>query len=94
MVDIDAALKVEIEVKDYEQVVKNDKGRFVGLATKVPGVNSLIQSKVDQTIVEEVKKNLEQTLPQKLANELTKGLQEEGVQASVSVSLTYYSGLQ
>jgi hypothetical protein len=90
MVNIDAALKVEIEVKDYEQVVKNDQGRFVGLASKkVPGVNSFIQSKVDQTIEEEVKKNLEQTLPQKLANELTKGLQEEGVQASVSVSLTY-----
>jgi hypothetical protein len=89
MVDIDAALKVEIEVKDYEQVVKNDKGRFVGLATKVPGVNSFIQSKVDQTIEEEVKKNLEQTLPKKLADELTKGLREEGVQASVSVSLSY-----
>jgi hypothetical protein len=89
MVDIDAALKVEIEVKNHEQVVKNDKGRLLGVATKVPGVNSFIQSKVDQTIEEEVKKNLEQTLPKKLADELTKGLQKEGIQASVSVSLTY-----
>ena len=89
MVDIDAALKVEIEVKDYEQVVKRDKGRFLGAATKVSGINSFIQNKVDQTIEEEVKKNLEQTLPKKLADELTKGLQQEGVQASVSVSLTY-----
>ena len=89
MVDIDAKLKVEIEVKNYEQVVKNDKGRFLGAATKVPGVNSFIQSKVDQTIEQEVKKNLEQTLPNKLAEELTKGLQQEGVQASVSVSLGY-----
>ena len=89
MVDINGALKVEIEVKNYEQVVKNDKGRFLGAATKVPGVNSFIQSKVDQTIEEEVKKNLEQTLPKKLADELTKGLQEEGVEALVSVSLTY-----
>jgi hypothetical protein len=89
MIDIDAALKVEIEVKDYEQVVKNDKGRFFGVASKVPGINSFIQSKVDQTIEEEVKKNLEQTLPKKLTDELTKGLQQEGVQASVSVSLTY-----
>ena len=89
MVDIDAKLKVEIEVKNYEQVVKNDTGRFLGAATKVPGVNSYIQSKVDQTIEQEVKKNLEQTLPNKLAEELTKGLQQEGVQASVSVSLGY-----
>jgi hypothetical protein len=59
MVDIDAALKVEIEVKNYEQVVQNDKGRLLGVATKVPGVNSFIQSQVDQTIEEEVKKNLE-----------------------------------
>jgi hypothetical protein len=89
MVDIDAALKVEIEVKNYEQVVQNDKGRLLGVATKVPGVNSFIQSKIDQTIEEEVRKNLEQTLPKKLADELTKGLEKEGVQASVSVSLTY-----
>ena len=40
-------------------------------------------------VEEEVKKNLERTLPKKLADELTKGLQEEGVQASVSVSLSY-----
>ena len=89
MVDVDASLKVEIEVKNYEQVVQNDKGRLLGVATKVPGVNSFIQSKVDQTIEEEVRKNLEQTLPKKLADELTKGLEKEGVQASVSVSLTY-----
>ena len=89
MVDINAAIKAEIEVKDYEQVVKNDKERFLAVATKVPGINSFIQSKVDQTIEEEVKKNLEQTLPKKLADELTKGLRQEGVQASVSVSLTY-----
>ena len=31
MVDIDGALKVEIEVKNYEQVVKNDKGRSLAL---------------------------------------------------------------
>ena len=89
MVDIDGRLKVEIEVKDYEQVVKNDKGRVLGAVTKVPGVNFFIQSKIDQTIEEEVKNNLDPTLPKKLADELTKGLQEEGVEASVSVSLAY-----
>ncbi len=89
MVDIDAKLRIEISVEDYEQVVRNDKGRLLGTMTKVPGASSFVQGKVDETIEEEVKKNLEQTLPRKLADELTKGLQEEGVQASVSVSLTY-----
>ena len=89
MVDIDAKLTIEISVEDYEQVVRNDKGRLLGTMTKVPGASSFVKGKVDETIEEEVKKQLEQTLPRKLADELTKGLQEEGVQASVSVSLTY-----
>ena len=89
MVNIDARLMVEIEVKNYEQVVKNDKGRFLGAVARVPKINSFIKNKVDQTIEEEVKKNLEQELPEKLADELTKGLREEGVQASVNVSITY-----
>jgi myo-inositol-1-phosphate synthase len=89
MVDINAKLSIEISVEDYEQVVRNDKGRLLGTMTRVPGASSVLKSKVDKTIEEEVKKNLEQTLPNKLADELTKGLQEEGVQASVSVSLTY-----
>ena len=89
MVDIDAKLRIEISVEDYEQVVRNDKGRLLGTITKVPGAGSFVKGKVDDTIEEEVKKNLEQTLPKKLADELTKGLQEEGVQASVNVSLTY-----
>lgn len=69
-------------------MVGNDKGRFLGAVTKVPGVDSF-KNKVDQTIEQEVKNNLEQTLPEKLADELTEGLREEGVQASVNVSLTY-----
>ncbi len=89
MVDINAKLSIQISVEDYEQVVRNDKGRLLGTMTRVPGASSFLKSKVDETIEEEVKKNLEQTLPNKLADELTKGLQEEGVQASVSVSLTY-----
>jgi hypothetical protein len=70
-------------------VVGNDRGRFLGAVTRVPGVNSFVKNKVDQTIEQDVKNNLEQTLPEKLADELTKGLREEGVQASVNVSLTY-----
>ncbi len=89
MVDIVARLTIEIEVENYEQVVRNDRGRFLGTVAKVPGVNSLVRGKVDETIEQEVKNNLEQTLPPKLADELTKGLREEGVQASVDVSLTY-----
>ena len=89
MVDINAKLSIQISVDDYEQVVRNDKGRLLGTMTKVPGASSFLKGKVDETIEKEVKKNLEQTLPGKLADELTKGLQEEGVQASVSVSLTY-----
>ncbi len=30
MIDIDAKISIELEVKNYEQVVKNDKGRFLG----------------------------------------------------------------
>ena len=89
MVDIQAKLTVEIEVKDYEQAVRNDKGRFLGTVTRAPGVNSFVKSKVDKTIEEQVKTNLEQTLPKRLSDELAKGLGEEGIQASVSVSLTY-----
>ena len=89
MVDINAKLSIQISIEDYEQVVRNDKGRLLGTMTKVPGASSFLKGKVDETIEKEVKKNLEQTLPGKLADELTKGLQEEGVQASVSVSLTY-----
>ncbi len=89
MININANLTIEINVNDYEQVIRNDKGRLLGTMTKVPGASSFLKGKVDETIEEEVKKNLEQTLPSKLADELTKGLQEEGVQASVSVSLAY-----
>lgn len=90
MVDIDARLTIEIRVKDYEQVVRNDKGRLLGTMTKVPGINSFVKSKVDESIEEEVKKNLQQALPENLADELTKGLQENGVEASIDVWLTYY----
>jgi hypothetical protein len=89
MVDFVGKLRVEIEIKNYDEVVRNDKGRFLGNITKVPGINSFVKGKVDQTVEEEVRKNLEQTLPEKLADELTKGLREEGVQSSVDVSLTY-----
>ena len=65
MVDINAKLAIEIEVKDYEQVVRNDKGSLLGTMTKVPAVNSVIKGKVDRTIEEEVKNNLKQALPKK-----------------------------
>jgi hypothetical protein len=89
VVNIDAKLTIEIKVEDYEQVVKKDKGHFLGAVTKVPGVNSFVKGKVDETIEKEVKENLEQTLPEKLADELTKGLLEQGVQASVDVSMAF-----
>ena len=89
MANIEAKLTVEIEVKNYEQVVENDRGRLLGTMTKVPVVNSFVRGKVDQTIEEEVKKNLEQALPENLSRELTKGLRENGVEASVNVSLSY-----
>jgi hypothetical protein len=89
MVDINAKLAIKIEVKDYEQVVRNDKGSLLGTMTKVPAVSSVIKGKVDQTIEEEVKNNLKQALPKNLADELTKGLRENGVEASVNVSLSY-----
>ena len=89
MVDINAKLAIDIEVKDYEQVVRNDKGNLLGTMTKVPAVSSVIKGKVDQTIEEEVKNNLKQALPKNLADELTKGLRENGVEASVNVSLSY-----
>jgi len=89
LININANLTIEIHVNDYEQVIRKDKGRLLDTMTKVQGASSFLKGKVDETIEEEVKKNLEQTLPSKLADELTKGLQEEGVQASVSVSLAY-----
>ena len=89
MVDINAKLRVEIRVENYDQIVKNDKGRFLGTVTKVPGVNSFVKGKVDETIEQEVKDNLEQTLPERLSDELAKGLREQGIQASVDVSVAY-----
>jgi hypothetical protein len=89
VVDINAKLTVEIRVENYDQIVKNDKGRFLGTVTKVPGVNSFIKGKVDETIEQEVKNNLEQTLPERLSAELAKGLREQGIQASVDVSVAY-----
>jgi len=88
MIDIDAKISIEIEVKNYEQVVKNDKGRFLGTMVKVPKLNSFIRNKVDQTIEEEVKENLKQELPENLAK-VNEELGKKGVQASVNVSLTY-----
>ena len=89
MVDIDAAVAIKISVKDYEQVVKNDRGRFLSTVAKVPIASSFVKNKVDETIEKEVKENLEQALPEKLADELTNELRENGVEASVDVSLTY-----
>jgi len=88
MIDIDAKISIEIEVKNYEQVVKNDKGRFLGAMVKVPKLNSFVRNKVDQTIEEEVKENLKQELPENLAK-VNEELGKKGVQASVNVSLTY-----
>jgi hypothetical protein len=89
MVDINAVVAIEISVKNYEQVVKNDKGRFLGTVAKVPGASSFVKNKVDETIEKEVKENLEQALPERLADELTKELRENGVEASIDVSMTY-----
>jgi len=89
MVDIDAKITIAIEVENYEQVVKNDKGRFLGTIAKVPKLNSFVKNKVDQTIEKEVKENLEQALPENLADKLTEELDKKGVQASVNVSLAY-----
>jgi len=88
-VDIDAKISIEIEVKNSEQVVKNDKGRSLGTMVKVPKLNSFVRNKVDQTIEEEVKENLKQELPENLADRLTEELGKKGIQASVNVSLTY-----
>ncbi len=89
MVDIEAKAAIEIEVQNYEEVIRNDKGRLLGTITKVPKVNSFVKNKVDKTIEEEVKENLEQKLPERLADEPTKELRENGVEASVDVSVTY-----
>jgi hypothetical protein len=89
MVDIEAKLTIEVRVKNYEQVVRNDKGSLLGAMARVPKVDSVVKGKVDETIEKEVKKNLEQTLPEKLADEVTRGLDENGVRASVDVSLSY-----
>jgi hypothetical protein len=89
MVDIEAKITIEVRVKNYEEVVRNDKGRLLGTIAKVPKVDTLVKGKVDETIEKEVKKNLEQTLPEKLADEVTKGLDKNGVQASVDVSMSY-----
>jgi hypothetical protein len=89
MVDINAKIAIEIEVENYEQVVKNDKGSFLGTVAKVPKINSFVRNKVDQSIEKEVKENLEQELPDNLADRLTEELREQGVQASVNVSLAY-----
>lgn len=87
MVDINA--KIAIEIENYEQVVKNDKGSFLGTVAKVPKINSFVRNKVDRSIEKEVKENLEQELPDNLADRLTEELREQGVQASVNVSLAY-----
>ena len=89
MIDIEAKISIAIEVKNYEQVVQNDKGRLLGAVAKVPKLDSFVKNKVDQTIQKEVKENLEQALPENLADRLTQELSEKGVQASVNVSLAY-----
>jgi len=89
MVDIEAKITIEVRVKNYEQVVKNDRGRLLGAMARVPKIDSFVKGKVDETIEKEVKKNLEQTLPERLADEVTRGLDEKGVQASVEVSVSY-----
>ena len=89
MVDIEAKITIEVRVKNYEQVVKNDRGRLLGAMVRVPKVDSFVKGKVDETIEKEVKKNLQQTLPERLADEVTRGLDEKGVQASVDVSVSY-----
>ncbi len=89
MVDIDAKMTIQIRVKNYEQIMRNDKGSLLGTMARVPKINSFVKRKVDDTIEKEVKTNLKQALPEKLADELTKELRENGVQASVNVSVSY-----
>jgi hypothetical protein len=89
MIEIEARITVEVRVENYEEVVRNEKGRLLGTVTRVPKVDSLVKAKVDETIEKEIKQNLEQTLPERLAYEVTKGLDENGVRASVDVSVSY-----
>ena len=42
---------------------------MLGTMIKIPSASSFLRGKVDETIEKEVKKNLEQTLPNKLADE-------------------------
>jgi hypothetical protein len=93
MVEIEARITIEIEVENYEQVVKEERGGLLGTVARVPKVNSFVRNKVDRTIRKEVEENLKQALPEKLAGRLTEELREKGVVASVNVSLAYESEL-
>lgn len=93
MVEITARIAIEIEVENYEQVVKEEKGGFLGTIARVPRVDSFVRNKVDQTIEKEVREKLKQALPENLADRLTEELREKGVEASVNVALVYESEL-
>lgn len=73
-----AHIKLEIEVKNPDEVIANHKGRWMGLVT-VFMKKEKKKAIVEKTIYEEVL--------EKLKNELDEKLLEEGVKAEISLTI-------
>ena len=75
------ALTITIDIDNYQEIVRNEKGGFLGFMAVVPLLSWPITSQVDSLIVEEVKS----ALIKQIGPSVEEKLAERGIQARVKV---------
>jgi hypothetical protein len=75
-------LTIQIDVENYQEIVRNEKGDFLAFLASLPVLNWPITNRVDSLIAQEVKS----ALISKIQPNVQEKLAERGIQARVEVS--------
>ena len=88
MVRVKMGINIEIDVNNYDDIIKEEKGNNWGFITKIPIVGDIAKSKVDTKIESEIAKGLKSKLPfelqRNIKNQLNSQLSSKGVNAIVN----------
>ena len=74
-----ATIHIHLDVKNAQQVVNSQKGKWIGLAAGLFMNKQKLKQKVEQAICQEIIKALEANIPHSLA--------EQGVRADISFTV-------
>ncbi len=75
-------IDIDVSLADYKRVVRNESGFWAAFLAGFPVIKHLIQRKVDSELSTELFKQMAPVLKK----EITEGLHERGIDATVRVS--------